>query len=379
VRDEAMGQVYQRGSIRRVSRLGGNDVWEWRYRLHGKMKQETYPVAEYRTEKDLWKHLELSISALNHGAAAPTVRGIVTVGTVVDRYVKEYLPELAKSTRDTDGSMLRLHIKPHWEKVPISTVRPMAVDAWLKTLKMSQSSKGRARRLLKQLVDRAMYWELVPTTINPVTLVKVKGASLRGKRIEPWTQEQVMTLYASLSQPYSVMVYLVASLGLRAEEMVALQWTDFDFEVKKTLTIKRAYTHGALGPPKSTASAATLPLPDSLITVLQEYRKESKSEWLFPSPANGGPRSADMILADHLKPAAKRLELPQIGWHLLRHSYRSWISGGVATMSQQKDMMRHSDISTTDIYGGTPVEEMRPLVEAVSARLQPKPKSPATP
>lgn len=78
-----------------------------------------------------------------------------------------------------------------------------------------------------------------------------------------------------------------------------------------------------------------------------------------------------MILADHLKPAAEKLKLPKPGLHLLRHSYRSWIRGGDATMPQQKDMMRHSDISTTDIYGeSTSVEEMA-LVEAVPAKLRP--------
>ena len=312
---------------------------------------------------------------MNRGSREPLPLA-VTMGTVIDRYVKEYLPDLAKSTRDTDGSMLKLHIRPRWEKVPVTEVEPMDVDAWLKKLKMSQSSKGRARRLMKQLIDKAMFWNLIPRGLNLITLVRVKGATLREKRIVPWTPEQVMTLYAGLSQPYSVMVYVVSSLGLRAEELVALQWTDFDFEKNKTVTIQRAYTHGELGDTKSTASAATLPLPASLITLLQEYQKHSTSIWLFPSPVTGGPRSADMILADHLKPAAAKLGLPKIGWHLLRHSYRSWISGGAATLAQQKDMMRHSDISTTDIYGGTPVEEMRPLVEAVSAKLIPK--TPAT-
>jgi hypothetical protein len=45
-----MGQVYQRGSIRRVSRLRGDDVWEWRYRVRGKMKQEKFKVADYPIE-----------------------------------------------------------------------------------------------------------------------------------------------------------------------------------------------------------------------------------------------------------------------------------------------------------------------------------------
>ena len=373
-----MSQLYQRGSLRKVKRASGNDVWEWRYIQDGKRKQEMFRVADYPTAKAMWLHLQMSISVLNQGRNKQLLPGAVTIGQVADRYVKEYLPELSKSTRDTDGSMLKLHVKPHWDKVPVLSVKPMAVDAWLKTLKMSQSSKGRARRMLKQLIDRAMYWELIPVGINPITLVKVKGATLREKRIEPWTQEQVMKLYAGLSQPYSVMVYLMASLGLRAEEMVALQWKDFDFDVKKTVFIQRAYTHGELGDTKSTASAAVLPLPESLSTLLQEYQKQSKSIWLFPSSVNGGPRSADMILADHLKPAAEKLELPKIGWHLLRHSYRSWISSGAATMSQQKDLMRHADIGTTDIYGGTPIAEMRTLVEAVSAKLKLNPRSPAT-
>jgi hypothetical protein len=82
-----------------------------------------------------------------------------------------------------------------------------------------------------------------------------------------------------------------------------------------------------------------------------------------------------MILADHLKPAAKKLGLPKPGWHTsFRHGYRSWLGAGTATTSQQKDLMRHAALPTTMEYGGTPVEEMRPLVEAVSSRLKLKPK-----
>ena len=105
---------------------------------------------------------------------------------------------------------------------------------------------------------------------------------------------------------------------------------------------------------------------------LKGYKPRVKSEWLFPSRITGGPRSADMILKDYIRPAATKLKLPKIGWHTFRHSYRSWIGGGKATMSQQKDMMRHADIATTAGYGGTPVEEMRPLVDEVAKKLRPK-------
>ena len=365
-----MGQVYQRGSIRRVKRAKGNDVWEWRYRRKGKMKQEMFSVSEFSTEKALWKHLSTSIRLLNDEAGEP-LPVAVTMGIVIQRYLDEYLPTLSKSTQNTDGSMLRVHVRPMWGSVGISDVRAMAVDKWLKTLPLSPSSVGRARRMMKQLLDKAMFWELIPVTENPIKLVKVKGARSRSKRIILYTIEQTIALISALEEPYNLMLYIVASLGLRVEEVVALQWVDFDFK-QKTLTISRAWTHAALGLPKSNASAATLPLPETLIAALKAYRPRVKSEWVFPSDRTGGPRSADMILKDHIQPAAKKLKLPHVGWHSFRHSYRAWIGGGDATMSQQKDMMRHADIGTTAGYGGTPVEEMRPLVKAVAAKLRPK-------
>jgi len=165
------------------------------------------------------------------------------------------------------------------------------------------------------------------------------------------------------------MVLVAASLGLRVEELVALQWEDLDF-IGRTVTIRRAFTHAELGEPKSDSSAATLPISAALVKTLQDYKTRVKSEWLFPSRITGGPRSADMVLKDYVRPAAEKVRLPKIGWHTFRHSYRSWIGGGKATMSQQKDMMRHADIATTAGYGGTPVEEMRPLVDAVAKKLK---------
>jgi hypothetical protein len=43
---------YQRGSVRRLKGRNG-DSWEWRYRIKGVMKQETYPLSEYPNEASL--------------------------------------------------------------------------------------------------------------------------------------------------------------------------------------------------------------------------------------------------------------------------------------------------------------------------------------
>jgi hypothetical protein len=63
-----MGEQYQRGSVRKVKRASGKQVWEWRYRIKGVMKQESFNVADYPNQKVLWLHLETRLALLNDGS-----------------------------------------------------------------------------------------------------------------------------------------------------------------------------------------------------------------------------------------------------------------------------------------------------------------------
>jgi integrase len=191
--------------------------------------------------------------------------------------------------------------------------------------------------------------------------------------------EQVMKLIAALDEPYSIVISISAHLGLRIEETGALQWGDFDF-VAMTVEIQRAWTHGEVKEVKTPASEAMLPLPKDLADALKKYRlrtQDTPSKWLFPSSRKSDekPRWAGIMMQDHIQPVAMQLGLPHLGYHTLRHSYRSWIGSGGATPSEQKDMMRHSSLLQTMAYGGTQVETMRPHVDAVAAKLKLKPRT----
>jgi integrase len=169
------------------------------------------------------------------------------------------------------------------------------------------------------------------------------------------------------------MVLLAACLGLRIEEISALQWDDFNFN-EKSVHVQRAFTHGELKAVKTESSARGLPIPDMLIAALSAYRKTATSDWLFPSARHlDRPRWMGIVLQDHIQPIAAKIGLPHIGWHSLRHSYRSWLGSGRATLSEQKDLMGHSSIATTmNVYGGTKIETMRPHIDAVAKLLQVK-------
>lgn len=337
------------------------------------MKQESFPVERFPTEASLWKHLEESVSRLNQGDLQP-VPLATTMGDLAKRYTEEFLVKLAKSTQDTDKSMIDVHILPRWRETKLVNIRPAEVENWIESLPLSTASRGRARRTMKQMLDRAMVWGMLPLSMNPMSLVKVRGSSKREKKPVVITPEQANQLVQNLPHPYGLMVLLAAGLGLRVSEVLALKWGDFDFP-SKTVTIQRAYTHSSLKEAKTEASAATLPVGRNIATALKRHKKTNPdSEWVFPSPVTGQPYSADTILSKVIKPMARKLKLPNVGWHSLRHSYRSWLGATDAKLAQVKDMMRHADVSTSLDYGRALVEELRPFQEQVAARLKAKPR-----
>src|SRR6187402_681567 len=91
------------------------------------------------------------------------------------------------------------------------------------------TSKGRARRLFKQLIDKHNVLGVDPPRRKSDDADQVKGVSKRVKKIVLLSPEQAVALIVAPEEPYNLVVLVAASLGLRVEELVALQWDDFDF------------------------------------------------------------------------------------------------------------------------------------------------------
>jgi integrase len=216
----------------------------------------------------------------------------------------------------------------------------------------------------------ALHEFIPPMAKNPMSLIKLKGVSKRKKKIPEIPAEGFQKLINALPEPLNVMVLVDGCLGLRISELVALKWEDIDFE-KRMISIQRKFTRGKLGKTKSDASEASLPLAKALLSALLSWRAKSNgSEWLFPSPITGGPRSASMLLQKRLKPIAQSLGLGNITWHILRHACRSWLGSVGATVGAQKDLLRQADISTTmNIYGHALTAEMREVQERMISNV----------
>ena len=154
--------------------------------------------------------------------------------------------------------------------------------------------------------------------------------------------EQFLALVRELPQPVNLIVFIAGTLGLRISEAPAFKWLDID-EAESTITVQRVFTHNRLKEsPKTDAGHRVLPLHAVVLERLREWKKASKpgtdDEYIFRG-AKGTPRSDSTMLADYIKPAAKRASIPHISYHPLRHSHKTWLAGAGVPLDHQKDLL----------------------------------------
>lgn len=280
----------------------------------------------------------------------------MTMGGLIDRYIADKLPE-RYSTRSSYLSCLKIHIKPRWGEFTLERIAaaPFEVEKWFEQLAMAPKTKGHLKALMHRLYECAMKWALYPLGRNPMELVEIKDVTKRQKQPRVLTYDEFWALLKFVGEPYRTMVLVAQCLGLRISEVMALQWSDFDF-ANLTVRVQRGIVHGRVDVVKTEYSNDDLPLDSNLCAILQHWEQEcpvSPNGWVFPNPTTLKPYWQDSICADHIKPAAVKAGVgTNIGWHTFRHTYRTWLDSTGAPIAMQRELMRHASIETTmNVYG----------------------------
>jgi integrase len=143
------------------------------------------------------------------------------------------------------------------------------------------------------------------------------------------------------------MVIVALCTGVRCSELVALKWSDFDWQ-NLSVYIRRAIVSGRVDDVKTEYSEAPLPLDPALAEVIFEWRRKTEfsadSDFVFASPYMAGekPYTPWNMQHNHLSPAAIKAGLGPIGWRTLRHTYRAWLGDNGEPLTVQKELMRHA-------------------------------------
>jgi len=120
--------------------------------------------------------------------------------------------------------------------------------------------------------------------------------------------------------------------------------------------VRRTWTCGQVGVPKSKASHAPVPLHPLLAEFMQASKNATPfsqpGDWVFASFKYKGrqPRVANMLVESHLRPAAVKAgvlvegDKVRFGFHNLRHSLASFLVRTKTDPKTVQALLRHSDV-----------------------------------
>ncbi len=182
------------------------------------------------------------------------------------------------------------------------------------------------------------------------------------------TPEQAYAIVCNLREPERTLTLLAAGTGLRISECLGLQCHDVNF-ADGMIHVRRTWTCGQVGLPKSKASKGPVPLHPLLAEFMLLWKQKTTysqpGDWVFPSTRLNGkqPRVANMLVEDHLGPAAVKAGIlsshpdnhgrlvdddpRRFGFHNLRHSLASFLIRIRTDPKTVQTLLRHSDVKLT--------------------------------
>jgi integrase len=349
--------------VQREKRHSGPDVWIYRWYETGTDGKSKYrkaivgTIATLANQTSALKAAQALRIDANH-EAPHTEGGPKTVAELIAHYrLKELAGDnqgrKAFSTRAAYECYLKAWVLPRWGTYRIDQVKPVAVEAWLDGIKRANGTKAKIRNLMSAVFQHAMRYEWMDR--NPIQLVR--QSAKREKVPDVLELAELQLLLTKLDVRERTLALLDAATGLRVSELLAIRWSDIDFE-NLELSVTRSIWHQVVGDCKTEASAKPVPLDSYMAEDLLRWRRQSPypmdDDWVFASPAKKGkqPYWPDNLMKRYIKPVARKAGINKnIGWHTFRHSFGTLLKANGEDVKTVQELLRHANSRITlDVY-----------------------------
>lgn len=156
------------------------------------------------------------------------------------------------------------------------------------------------------------------------------------------------------------MLLLMARLGLRAPEVIAIQLDDIDWRTGELLVRGKGKLHDRL--------PITAEVGEALSRYLREERGLTTCRTVFvthraPHRAFKNGQIINAILKDALAATGQKPVTPYVGSHLLRHSLATQLVNAGASLDEVGDVLRHRSRTSTMVYARLDIDGLRSIAQ----------------
>lgn len=272
------------------------------------------------------------------------------------RWMEQQAPTMKASTQKRYSVIIRNQIIPKLGEIELNRLTGTKLKQFAADLSVSCSVAtlkgviGVVNRSLSGAKTRGLPVKCseVELPVKRKTVRKIKSLSLRNqKRLEAFVADHHQSKF------YGIIISLYT--GLRIGELLALEWSDIDFNAC-TLTVSKNCSDSYVGgkyvklidTPKTLSSQREIPLPKQLMPQLRQLKKQSVSEYVVEGK-NGKAMSIRSYQCT-FDIITRRLNLQGITFHCLRHTFVTRALECGVDIKTISEILGHSDPSITLKY-----------------------------
>jgi integrase len=361
------GSLFKRGTRRKVWVARW---WEDVIRTdgtHGRLRRSEVigTVIELPTRRLAMQALSEKLGHINSGNARP--QSVRTFGEFVkSEWIPVVLPTLKYATQKHYRYMFDAHLIPAFGKRKLREFTREELQSFLiRKLNggLSWETVHHFKCGLSKVLGTAEDWGYVAENMAQKTKLPRRQ---RGAERKVLTPVQIRSLASAVDEPGRSITLLLVLTGLRIGELLALRWSCVDLKGRLLRVVETVYD-GHFDRPKTKRSERTIPIGTETADIFSAMRPAHvDGSHLVFATREGTPLDRWNLLRKHVKPAAKRLGISLVTWHLLRHSHATMLDGVGTPIGTMQSLLGHSSPEITrEIYLHAISEEQRRAVESV--------------
>ena len=350
------------GSIMR--RTGGG--WAAQYVVY---------TSEGRKRRTLYGKTRAEVAAKLSKALADREGGLVfdagnlTVGEYLDRWLKDSVRGTVRiSTFERHEQIIRAHLMPSFGRMKLKALTPAHVRS-LHREKLDAGLAPATVRKIHSTLHKALS-QAVADGLIPRNAADVKAPRPAPEEMRPLSEAEARTFLDAareVGDRFEPLYVLAITTGLRRGELLGLRWDDAVLsEARGTLRVGRALVREGgryiVGETKTKRGRRRVNLTPRTVTALKAHRKRQledrvrlaglyEDHGLIFASENGTPLNPENLVKRSFKPLLKRVSLPEIRFHDLRHTCATLLLSRSVHPKMVQELLGHATIAMTlDTY-----------------------------
>ena len=276
-----------------------------------------------------------------------------TLGDIAERFLKWYKSVRKPASYERHEISSKHIIKFFGSDTPLEEINNGKAEEyklWRKEQGVSPVTINKELRFLATMINRAVEFEWIPQHKLYRKAILIKG--VENKRLRYLNRDEEKRLMEAIKCPLLREIVIFAlNTGLRKKEILSLKWNSVNFETK-CIILEPSETKNR--------KRHVLPLNSKAWQIIKRRFRQRVEGCPYVFHRNGTKINSIRTAFEN---ALKRAGIENFHFHDLRHTFASRLVQKGVDLYVVKELLNHSDITTTQRYAHLRLDNLKKAVE----------------